>query len=161
MASRSAIVGTVPRAPRGPRPAGVELARKLRAEIDPRGWEPGEIELGRASGFRIPFRRGEQRLELAVEVVDERAEAWAVQIAPARLPGPIARALGRAPSATPRDVLELARAAHAVLQADRRFAGVRWRWDAFQDEASATREPAEPPAPRRGRRAFPGRRRSS
>ncbi len=158
MRSRSGIVGTVPCAARAPRPAGVELARKLRAEIDPRGWEPGEIELGRASGWSIPFRRGEARVELAVEVADERADAWAVQIAPARLPGPIARALGRTPSATPGDVLELARAAHAVLNADARFAGVRWRWEAVEDERSATREPREPPD-EKARGPFRGRRR--
>ncbi len=152
MRSRSAIVGTVSSAPRA-HPAGVELARKLRAEIDPHGWEPGEIELGRGSGFSIPFRRGEERIEVAVAAVEERAETWMVQIAPARLPGPIARALGRAPSATPKDVLELARAAHAVLKADARFACVRWRWGAVDDEGSATREPAPPPErPARRRR---------
>ncbi len=135
---RASIVGTVSSATRS-RPPGVALARKLRAEIDPHGWIPGEILLGRGSGWSIAFRRGADRIELAVAVADESADAWAVQIAPARLPGPIARALGRTPSATRADVLELARAAHAVLASDERFAGVRWRWDAFADEASAPR----------------------
>ncbi len=160
MRSRGAIVGTVSSATREARPSGVEVARKLRAEIDPRGWEPGAIELGRTAGWRIEFRRGADRIDLEVEPVEEHAEAWAVEIAPARLPGPIARALGRTASATERDVLELARAADAVLKGDRRFAAVRWRWEAVQDEGSATREPEEPPEKRR-RRGFPGRRRSS
>jgi hypothetical protein len=105
----------------------------------------------------MSLRRGADRIELAVAVVEARAEAWAVQIAPARLPGPIARALGRSPSATRFDVLEVARAAHAVLASDARFAAVRWRWPTLQDEP--TQEPREPPEPRRrparrrGRRA--------
>ncbi len=136
------------------------MVRTLRAEIDAQGWLPGELERWRGRGWRLPFRRGKGELQLVVAAAGPQADAWTLQIAPARVPGPLGRALGRAASATPADCFELARAAHAVLASDERFAHLRWSWDGFADEASPRPEPPVPSAGRRrrGRRGRRGRR---
>jgi hypothetical protein len=139
------VVGSVSPVARDRCPHGAALARKIRADIDPVGWSAGELEAWYGAGWSVSFRRGSGEVELVVAPADEAGMEWAVQVAPARLPGPIGRALGRHASATPEDVLELARAAHAVLAADGRFTGLRWRWNRFPEgEAESTREPMRP-----------------
>jgi hypothetical protein len=139
------VVGSVSAVMRDRCPLGVDVARRIRAEIDPGAWSAGELEAWYGAGWSISFRCGRGEVELVVAPADEEGEEWAVQVAPARLPGPIGRALGRHASATPEDVLELARAAHAVLASDGRFTGLRWTWNHFPEDATeATREPARP-----------------
>lgn len=139
------VVGSVTAAARDRCPVGAVVARRIRAEIDPGGWSAGELAAWYGSGWCISFRQGRDEVELVVAPADEDGTEWAVQVAPARLPGPIGRALGRHASASPEDVLELARAAHAVLAADARFGGLRWRWDHFPEEGEeATHEPMRP-----------------
>jgi hypothetical protein len=105
------------------------------------GWTAGEIDGWRDSGWSIGFRQGEREVALVVAAADGTGGAWALQIAPARVPGLVGRALGKAASATPDDVLELARAAHAVLARDGRFQGLRWLWDGYADDPAAAPEP--------------------
>jgi hypothetical protein len=116
----------------GPRiidPPGEFIALQLQTGLKSRGWDPGEVDNWRDSGWLLTCRRGPSELEMIVVAHDPR---WFLQIAPIRLPGPLGRLLGRTPSATPADTYDLARDVHQLLASDG-FAEFLWRWDGLPD----------------------------
>lgn len=117
--------------------------RALREDLSTRGWTPGDFDNWRDCGWAITCQRSGGDLELVVAPTGT-PEEWMVQIAPARVPGLLGRALGRLPSATSALCHELATDVHAALSG--RFSRLRWRWDGFPDEEHSTSTPA-PPAP--------------
>lgn len=122
-------------------PPGLPIVRVLREELNARSWITGEFDNWRDCGWSIPCRRNGGELQLVVAPAGSPDE-WLLQIAPARVPGLLARALGRVPSATPVHCYELATDVHSVLS--RQFARVRWRWDGLPDEENATPAPTQP-----------------
>jgi hypothetical protein len=123
-------------------PAGLPIVRALRAELSTRRWITGEFDNWRDSGWSIPCRRDGSEMQLVVAPAGS-ADEWMLQIAPARVPGLLGRALGRVPSATSVHCYELATDVHSVLSAQ--FARLRWRWDGFPDEEHSTPAPTQPP----------------
>jgi len=122
-------------------PAGLPIVSALLADLSARSWAPSEAENWRDSGWAISCRRGGSDLELVVASTGTPDE-WLLQIAPARVPGLLGRALGKVPSATPARCHELASDVHAALSG--RFSRLRWRWDGFPDEANSTATPSPP-----------------
>lgn len=57
-------------------PPGESIARKLRAELAGRGWELGEIDNWRDSGWLLPCRRAGQELELVIAGGGASADEW-------------------------------------------------------------------------------------
>jgi hypothetical protein len=122
-------------------PAGLPIVRALRADLSARGWTPGDFDDWRDCGWSISCRRDGGDLELIVASTGAPDE-WMLQIAPARVPGLLGRALGKVPSATAALCHALATDVHAALSG--RFSRLRWRWDGFPDEAHSTPTPAPP-----------------
>lgn len=124
-------------------PAGLPLVRALRTELNTRNWITGEFDNWRDCGWSLPCRRSGGELQLVVASTGP-ADEWMLQIAPARAPGLLGRALGREPSASSEHCYELATDVHSVLSG--LFASVRWRRDGFPDEEHSTPAPTQPPA---------------
>lgn len=143
MASQNAtFLGSVDPDAEFEHPAGLPIVRALRAKLSTRDWITGEFENWRDCGWSLPCRRDAGELLLVVAPTGSPKE-WMLQIAPARVPGLLGRALGRGPSATSVHCHELATDVHAVLS--ERFVRLRWRRDGFPDEENSTAAPTPPP----------------
>ena len=108
-------------------PSGAALARLLRDGLRQAGIMASEPDNWRDSGWSL-----EVRMESAVqEVVVARARPgeWLIQVAPQPLAGLIQRLFGPAEHPAAATTLQLARAIHQILSADRRVSRLRWRWD--------------------------------
>jgi len=123
------------------RPAGLPIVRALRANLSTLNWNTGEFDNWRDCGWSISCRRHGSEMQLVVAPTGS-PEEWMLQIAPARVPGLLGRALGRVPSATSVHCYELATDVHTVLS--EQFARLRWRWNGFPDEEHSTAAPTPP-----------------
>src|SRR5262245_39820289 len=110
-------------------PPGYGLIEALAGRLNAVGWTATELDNWRDVGWRIECRRAAAQLEIVVAALDG-PEKWMLQIAPLRGAGLLGGLLGRKPSATPDDCLELAQAVHDTLPQCGKFKGVLWRWDA-------------------------------
>ena len=123
--------------PSGPRDMpGESIAVRLQSALKLRGWEPGEVDDWRDSGWSFACRRRDCELEVVIAAADPR---WALQIRPMRSPGMIGRLVGQRSSATAADTYALALQVHQLLVSDG-FRDFLWRWNGFPDEGSS-REP--------------------
>jgi hypothetical protein len=122
-------------------PPGASLARYLETELRKSDWTVSEFDNWRGCGWCLECSRDNARLQLAF--VEGSPGAWFLQIAPLRGAGPFARLFRRTPSATPSDVLALAKTVHALLNAQGQFRGFQWCWDGPPDEGNSTPEPTE------------------
>jgi len=68
------------------------------------------------------------------------ASEWMLQVAPLRTGGLLSALLGRHPSATPDDVLGLARAIDTMLKTEQ-FTGILWCWDGMPEPGHGTPTP--------------------
>jgi len=125
--------GSTPPGPRDIDVPGEPIAVKLRSGLKHRGWEPGEVDDWRDSGWSFTCRRRDCELEVVIAPVDPR---WALQIRPMHPPGLIGRLLGQRPSATAADIYDLALQVHQLLVSDG-FRDFLWRWDGFPDDGSS------------------------
>src|SRR6185312_15634086 len=103
------------------------------------GWRPDDVECWRDCGWSVLCARDGSRVEVSLAGTTEGE--WTLQIAPALIPGPIARLFGVKRSATSRDVYELSVAVHAALLAAQVLQSPRWAWDSFPDDSLSTPEP--------------------
>ena len=68
---------------------------------------------------------------------------WMLQVTPVDYPGYLRRLFGAHASATPSDVVLLAKAIHGILSNESRVSGLAWRVDGPPDEDHSTSEPKE------------------
>jgi hypothetical protein len=116
------------------------FAAELRRQLSACGWRVAEPGDWRDVGWCLIGTRGASSVSLFMAHLVP-GEEWLLQLAPTRLPGLIGRLRGQQPSATPAELLGLARAVHAAFVQLPRVSSVRWRWDGIPDE-HASREPA-------------------
>lgn len=121
-------------------PRGEWLAQSIAAKLNERGWVTASPDNWRDAGWSFPCRRGGAELEVVLAALDTRTE-WMLQVAPLRGTGFLVRLLGRRPSATPHDCLDVARAVHGVLPECGAFKGLQWRWDGMPEQGKSTPEP--------------------
>ncbi len=125
-------------------PPGASIIRFLGAKLGESGWTVSEFDNWRDGGWVIDCSRDNARLQLVVlAMAGCDAPTWFLQIAPLHGYGLFARLFRRTPSATPSDVLALAKTAHALLSAQGQFHDFRWCWDGPPDEGDSTPEPTE------------------
>jgi hypothetical protein len=132
--------GVVPADKEFEHPAGASLARALEAELGKAGWKTAEFDNWRDCGWSIPCSRGLVSIEI---VLSQWEQAWMLQVAPAESPGLLGGLFGKKASASPSDVLQLARDVHRFLSTEGHFSNIGWRWDGFPDKSNATPEPLE------------------
>jgi hypothetical protein len=118
------------------------VPRWLAADLPAAGWQTGEIENWRDSGWSVDCTRGASRVEISLAAIDAVGEReWMLQIAPERTPGAISRLFGGKPTATSQDVYELEVAVHQVLHHAQFLENPRWAWDGYPDDSPSTPEP--------------------
>jgi len=120
-------------------PAGATLVRHLSRALPAAGWSTQEMENWRDCGWSLVCYRALSELEVVVSQIE--AGEWMLQVNPRRVPGFISRLFGSKPSATPKDVHELALAVHGTLSKAQLLGRPRWRWDGFPDETNSTPKP--------------------
>ena len=122
-------------------PFGEGLAQLIASRLSQQGWTTTAPEDWRDAGSSFECRRNGAELQVVLAALEKRTE-WMLQIAPLR-GGRLLSLLGRRPSATPLECLELARAIHADLVEDGRYTGLQWRWDGMPKLGKSTPEPVE------------------
>jgi hypothetical protein len=143
LSQNAAFAGSVDPDPEFDHPPGFSIVRALADGLGTLGWSLDEPDNWRDCGWSMAARRAGCEIEIVLAAIEteRHADRFALQIAPLRSTGVLARWLGRKPSATPAECHALATEVHAVLHP--RFAPLRWCWDGFPDERSST----EPPPP--------------
>lgn len=101
-----------------------------------------EMDNWRDCGWSVGCRRASSELEVVVSQIQDGQ--WMLQVSPRRTPGLIGSLFGGKPSASPRDVHELAVAVHWALSTLGYLGSPHWRWDGFPDEKHSTSEPQAP-----------------
>jgi hypothetical protein len=120
-------------------PPGAWPLRRLSADIAGAGWETSEFDNWRDSGWSIRCSRDNATLEVVIAPWGEKE--WLLQVAPADRPGYLRRMFGARASATPPDLLLLAKAIHSILSNYLRVKHLMWRVDGPPDEDHSTSEP--------------------
>jgi len=122
-----------------PHPPGLSIIRTLVGELQKEAWSVSDFENWRDCGWSLECKH--QEMTLLITLAQTEEQRWMVQVSPLRVPGLLGRVFGGKPSATPHDVLSLARAIHALLLRQSAFSRLRWCWDGYPDESSSTTEP--------------------
>ena len=123
-------------------PLGAALARLLERNLAVVGWRTGEFDNWRDCGWSVVCWKKECELEVIVCPLPDE-DVWVLQVTPRRVAGAIARLFGRRSSATPADVLALAKDAHRALKESQQLEGPRWCWDAAPGSQDSTDEPEQ------------------
>ena len=137
----ASFMGSSPKDAEYDHPEGRALARLVRQAVQQKGWVAGEPDNWRDVGWSVLCSRGSSRLECAISLVG--GGKWILQVAPNAVPGFLGRALGRNPSASPAEVLELSKVVHGALQGGNAYSDFRWRWDGLPKSDSAHEPPQE------------------
>jgi hypothetical protein len=116
-------------------PPGWSVVEKVRVGLEPRGWNPGETDLG--VGWFVPCRRGDHELE--VVVVDDTG-GWFLQIVKRDTRGWWARLRDPEPFATDDDLYELAESVHQILVANG-YTDIAWCWNGHPRDVGGTLAP--------------------
>jgi hypothetical protein len=120
-------------------PAGALLMRRLTSELTAGGWETAQMDNWRDCGWSAYCRRDSAELEVVVAQIPDGQ--WMLQVSAQKRPGFIGRLFGSVPSATVKDVQELAVAVHRALTTLNYLGNPQWRWDGFPDETDSAPEP--------------------
>jgi hypothetical protein len=121
------FAGAAPADPEFEHPAGLPIARLLREAARTQGWEAGQPDSWRDTGWFFACGHGAARLEVVITASGQ--DQWMLQVAPASVPGVLGRLLGSQPSAAPLDVRALSTLIHRALADAANYRGFRWQWD--------------------------------
>jgi hypothetical protein len=123
-------------------PPGEWLARHLSSDLAGRGWVADTPDNWRDSGWSFRCSQATAELTVALAQLGEPSK-WMLQVAPARGAGLMA-VFGRKPSASPGQVLELAKAVHESLLTQGTVSGLGWRWDGEPAVGRSSPKPGPP-----------------
>ena len=90
-------------------------------------------------GWSVACSRGSGQLQVVLSQIEDGV--WLLQIAPHRVPGFFGGLVDSKPSASSKEVYELAFAVHRGLSVHGFLNSPRWRWDGFPDDEHSTPEP--------------------
>lgn len=133
------FTATVPMDAEYDHPPGAALMRRLATELVAAGWSADEMDNWRDCGWSVDCRKGLSELEVVVCHIP--GEQWLLQVSPRRKCGLMGSLFGCKPSASSRDVLDLAIAVRRGLSKLNYLGNPQWRWDGFPDEKHSTTEP--------------------
>lgn len=111
-------------------PPGERLTIELSDALKNGGWQPGDYDNWRDMGWCLPVSTGSERLAIYLAITEPGE--WMLQVAPAYLPGAMAKLFGRQASATSESCYELARAVNGFLSSNKAET-IGWCWDGFPE----------------------------
>jgi hypothetical protein len=122
---------------------GRTLLRAIAVGLRAEGWSVSELELWRDCGWS--FECGRADATMKVVLANAERELWILQCAPIRVPR-LFNLFSRKASATAHEVLELARAIHALIAKFEGCTDIQWQWDGMPKPGRSTSQPCEPSA---------------
>jgi len=140
ISQNAVFTGRVEPDPEFDHPRGAALARDLQSSLQEAGWAVSKPDDWRDCGWSMECSRENARFEVVLSGIGE--DQWMLQVAPWRTAGFLCRMFGAKTSASPAEVLLLARAVHDILSKQRGFSDFQWRWDGFPGKKNSTPEPA-------------------
>jgi hypothetical protein len=132
------FAGAAPKDAEFEHPEGASVARLLRDAAQQMGWAVRDLDNWRDVGWSVLCSKGVARLEVVISSAGQ--DQWMLQVAPETVPGLVGRALGKQPTASHTEVLDLANVVHHALSEGELYRGFRWAWDG-PPNANSEQEP--------------------
>lgn len=120
-------------------PAGASIAKLLQNKLTNIGWKTEEFDNWRDCGWFFQCSKDAARIQIAFAQGEK--DEWMLQVSPTILPGFIGKIFGKLPSATPENVLLMAKDVNNILRNDKIYSNFKWCWDGFPDDNNSTPEP--------------------